>query len=485
MSREYQQSGTEPPRRSLRRLLMGWLVWPLATLIAASAIPAYFFAVGAANQAYDSALLDPALAITNHLSNTGDRVTINLPPEAFDVLRVDSLDRMYVQVRGPRDEVVAGTDLLPRPPEQLGVTGQLFYDAVLEGERTRVAARKVAHPLGTVIVQVAETYGKRDLMVREMLLVTLLSELAIAIAATCLLWYGIGRGLAPLEQLRDEIAARSPRDLRDVVSADKPAEVVPIITALNQLLGRLKASIEEQRRFIANAAHQLRTPLAGLKTHAELARRHTNPEELRGLLDMMAGETERTGHLVNQLLTLARAEPEATAARNTSPVNLHELCGRAVQSWLQRALVRNIDLGFELEDAWISGDALLMRELLANLLDNALAYTPDGGRVTVRTREDATTATIEVEDSGRGIPISERDRVFERFYRVQGTMGEGCGLGLAIVAEICTLHGGSVEIMDPAAPGTLIGVRLPALPRTPGTPPHGSALFREMAPSSR
>ena len=177
---------------------------------------------------------------------------------------------------------------------------------------------------------------------------------------------------------------------------------------------------------------------------------------------MIAGETERTSHLVNQLLTLARAEPGE--APSGQPVNLHELIGRDVRGWVQRALKKNIDLGFELEDAWTLGEPLLLRELVANLLDNALSYTQQGGSVTVRTREKDDDAVLEVEDNGPGIPETERERVFERFYRIPATGGEGCGLGLSIVAEIAGRHNGRIELSEsPAGRGTLLRVVFPRL----------------------
>jgi two-component system sensor histidine kinase TctE len=199
-----------------------------------------------------------------------------------------------------------------------------------------------------------------------------------------------------------------------------------------------------------------------LKTHAELARREPSTAELRSLLDMIAGETQRTSHLVNQLLTLARAEPGE--AQSGQPVNLHEIVGRDVRDWVQRALAKNIDLGFELEDAWTLGEPLLLRELAANLLDNALAYTQAGGSVTLRTAVRAGETVLEVEDNGPGIPEAEREKVFERFYRVTATGGEGCGLGLSIVSEIAGRHNARVELTQPpGGQGTLIRVVFPRL----------------------
>src|SRR5581483_4703821 len=224
-----------------------------------------------------------------------------------------------------------------------------FYDAKLDNERVRVAALAVRSDTGIVLVQVAETFVKRDKLVLELLIASTLPQVMIAIAAVALFWFGIGRGLTPLDRLSEEIATRSPRDLRGVPEEGQPLEVKPLVGALNRLLSRLAAAIESQQRFIANAAHQLRTPLAGLKTHAELARRQPSSVELRPLLEMIAGETGRTAHLVNQLLALARAEPEGSADSNDAPVNLLDVVSRAAQEWVPRAVAKDIDLGFELE----------------------------------------------------------------------------------------------------------------------------------------
>ena len=452
--------------RSLRQRLTYWLVGPLILLVAAGTFVSYRTALDAANRAYDSALLDPALAIASHIHRVGSRIDLDLPSIAIDALRIDTEDRVHYQVLGPAGELVAGTPHLSAPPERLESDNHMFYDTTLEGERVRVAAFAVAVDDGAVIVQVAETLIKRDKMVMALLIASTAPQLLIAFAAVALFWFGIGRGLVPLDRLREEIAARSPRDLRPVPEDGKPQEVRPLVSALNQLLSRLNAAIDSQQRFIANAAHQLRTPLAGLKTHAELARRQPSTLELKSLLDMIAGETERTSHLINQLLTLARAEPGGIQAAGGEPVSLHQLASRDVREWVQRAVNKNIDLGFELEDAWTLGEPLLLRELLANLLDNALAYTGAGGSVTVRTHEHGGDALLEIEDNGPGIPESERGKVFERFYRLAATEAEGCGLGLSIVAEIAERHDGRIDLTtSPGGRGTLIRVIFPRLAR--------------------
>ena len=446
---------------SLRQRLSYWLLGPLLLLVTAGSLVSYRIALNAANKAYDSSLLDPVLAIASHLRRTGSRIELDLPSIAIEALRIDTEDRVFFQVLGPTGELIAGNPRLPLPPERLPPTEHIFYDAKLDGEWVRVAAAAVKVETGVAIVQVAETLIKRDKLVLELLVASTVPQLLIAFAAVALLWLGIGQGLRPLDRLRDEIAARSPKDLRPVSERDKPREVSSLIGALNQLLSRLNAAIASQQRFIANAAHQLRTPLAGLKTHAELARREQSAPEMRSLLDMIAGETQRTSHLVNQLLTLARAEPgEATGGQ---PVNLHESVGRDVRDWVQRAVAKNIDLGFELEDAWTLGEPLLLRELAANLVDNALAYTPAGGAVTVRTAVRGGESVLEVEDNGPGIPETEREKVFERFYRIPATGGEGCGLGLSIVSEIAGRHNARIDLGRPAGGGTLVRVIFPKL----------------------
>ena len=446
---------------SLRQRLTYWLVGPLLLLVAAGSFVSYRIAFNAATKAYDSALLDPVLAIASHIRPMDGRLELDLPSIAIEALRIDTEDRVYYKVLGPGGELIAGTPRLPAPPERLAPEEHVFYDANFDGERVRVAARAVTVGNGTAIVHVAETLVKRDKLVLELLIASSAPQLLIAVAAVALFWFGIGQGLKPLDRLREEIAARSPRDLR-AIRENQPQEVQPLVGAVNSLLSRLNAAIESQQRFIANAAHQLRTPLAGLKTHAELARRQPSTVELKSLLDMIAGETERTSHLVNQLLTLARAEPGETSSGQ--PVNLHELIGRDVREWVQHALSKDIDLGFELEDAWTLGEPLLLRELVANLLDNALAYTQAGGSVTVRTQGRDRESVLEVEDNGPGIPETEREKVFERFYRVAATGGEGCGLGLSIVAEIADRHNGRVDLAAPASGrGTLIRAVFPRL----------------------
>lgn len=449
---------------SLKQLLSLWIVGPLLALILLSAIPTYFLAVRAANDAYDNELLDPALVIASYLRQHDNRVELMLPTVTLEALRIDTADRLFFRVIDSDGRAIISTGDIPPPPIDISPAGHEFYDAEVQKERVRVVALTVPRQTGSVLVQAAETYVKRDRLVKEMVLGSLVPAVAVAIAAAILFWIGIRRSLAPLDRMRDEISRRSPADLSPLAEADTLQEVRPLVTALNNLLGRLSAALGTQQRFIANAAHQLRTPLAGLKTHVELAQRELRPEETRSLLEIIAGETERASHLAVQLLTLARAEPVQGGAVPGTPVNLREVASRSVHDWVPRALQKDIDLGFELEDAWTSGDPLLLRELLGNLLDNAIAYTSPGGAVTVRTRVEGRISVIEVEDNGPGIPEGESERVFERFYRMPGTSGDGCGLVLAIVREIAERHEARVELGAPAqGKGTRLRVGFPEL----------------------
>jgi signal transduction histidine kinase len=229
---------------------------------------------------------------------------------------------------------------------------------------------------------------------------------------------------------------------------------------LNNLLQQLGATLRTQQQFIANAAHQLRTPLAGQRMQVEYGLQQREPAEWRRVLVTMKLATERTVHLANQLLTLAKAELGSQQLEFTRLLDLRSVVEEVTGEWMPRAIAKEIDLGLELGPAPVNGDALLIGELLSNLLDNAITYTPRGGRVTIRCGTDAESSVLEVEDEGIGIPVEEREKVFRRFYRVEGSPGEGCGLGLSIVHEIAHLHGGTVEIRMPSGGrGTLVVVR--------------------------
>lgn len=452
---------------SLRELLLGWLLPPLVLLLAAGAIAAYQITLSAATQAYDRALLDGALALAKQIRTENGQTVLDLPPIAQQVLLTDKYDRIFYLVQGPRGEFIAGHRGLPLPQESpLEVEeDRIYYDGFFHGEQVRIAALFVPSEVGQVRVLMAETLVKRNKLIWEILLGMLVPEILLVAATIGLVWFGVKRGLAPVERLRKEIAARSQHDLRPVRGDHAPTEVQPMIEALNTLLQKLETALGAQQRFISDAAHQLRTPLAALQTQVDLALHQKNDGDLRLTLQRLFAATERTVHLANQLLTLARAEPAGHLPGEMQPLDLSQVAQECAEEWVPMALAKDIDLGFELETARIIGIPLLIRELLANLLDNAIRYTPAEGSITVRTMVQDHASVLEVEDNGPGIPASEADAVFERFYRIKGSPGDGCGLGLAIVREIARTHNAAVEPKTPpAGQGTLMRVTFPVPP---------------------
>lgn len=450
------------PLLSIRRLLFRWLLFLLLFVVVGVAAVAYPIALYPATAAYDWALMDAALSLSRLIRMSKGRPGVDLHPATDTLLRTDHFDRIYYSLHDLHGKFIAGdAELRPPPLDSLG-SGELIYNSELNGEQVRVAALLVARPDASIIVQVAETTVKRHMLVRQIVTGVVFVEVLLVAAVIVLVWFGIGKGLAPLRRLRREIEARSPRDLRVMPEDHAPVEVRPVVHALNNLLQQLDAALQSQRQFVADAAHQLRTPLAGLRMQVEYGLRQDDPQEWHRILQSLAPATDRAVRLANQLLMLARAEVGAQRPGSLRALDLRTVIEQVVGEWMPRAIARRLDIGLELEPASVHADALLFGELLSNLLDNAVAYTPCGGRVTVRLAQRGGLAVLEVEDNGPGIPEAERQRVLGRFYRVEGTPGEGCGLGLAIVQEIAELHGGRVEIGTPACgSGTLISVRLP------------------------
>jgi two-component system sensor histidine kinase TctE len=447
--------------RRIRTLLLGWLLVPLALVLGASAVASYTTALRIATEAYDRALLDPALAIAQRLSAPEGRVELDLPAAALEMLRVDAADRVFFAV-STRGRLIAGETDLPAPPEPSAEGLPVFYDSQFRNERLRVAALTVPFAEGPVVIQVAETVVKRDRLVRQLLLSSAAPELLFFVAALAVVWFGVTRGLAPLDDLRAELASRSPRDLRPLAEAGAADEIRPLVIELNELLRRLAESIDVQQRFVADAAHQLRTPLAALQAQVEAARHERLSPELAATVDHLHAAARRAAHLARQLLTLAAIDPSADRPFAPEAADLAQVAQSGVTDWLARADGKRVDLGFELDPAPVHGEPQLLGELAANLLENALNYTPPGGEVTLRTGRRDGHAFLEVEDNGPGIPESERERVFERFHRVRGTPGEGTGLGLAIVREIAHLHRARVDIHGAASgTGTVVAVSFP------------------------
>jgi two-component system, OmpR family, sensor histidine kinase TctE len=460
------------PRRwnsnTLRRQLIAWLAGPLFILWSVSTVIDYDIAKRFVNLAYDRALLEAALDIGRQVKVANNQIYVDLPEVAMQFLQTRESGGLYYLVSGPRDEFITGEPDLPRLPGDASVDRVRYYDDEFRGQVIRAVALRVPVDPGTgqgaVQIQVAERITARDEFAREIILRMVLPQAVLILLAGLAVWYGVGRGLAPLSTLRREIESRSHRDLSALPEQQAPQEVQPLIRAMNDLLARLGAAISVQQRFIADAAHQLRTPIAGLKTQTELALRQSRLSDVQGTLVQLQTATERSTRLVNQLLSLARAEPGGGRDVATERLDLARLAREVTIEWVPLALGRKIDLGYD-DDAdalWVEGNPLLLREMLGNLLDNAIRYTPSGGQVTVRVAGSPHGILLSVEDNGRGIPEAERGRVFERFYRVLGTGEEGCGLGLAIVREIAQSHRAEVSLTEGAGGrGTVVQVAFP------------------------
>ena len=448
--------------RSLRGHLLKLLLLPIAAVLAVSSVAAYYLAIEPATEAHDSGLVDAGIALGERIRMREGVASVDLPSAAEQVLRTDKYDTIYYVVRDPGGRPIAGDSGIPLQPADRRMQDSTYiYDAQYRG--TKVRAATLLAPCGGQVctVTVAETTRKRDRLVREILLGSVMPQALLAVITLVIVWFGVARGLTPLDRLSREIRKRSPRDLRPIEPALAPLESRPLIEALNQLLVQVEEANRNQQRFLANAAHQLRTPLAGLQAHAELALAQPVPEQARAEMEQVRKATMRTARLANQLLALARAEPGGHA-EEPAPVDLKALVESNADEWVHRALERDQDLGFELEAVTVPGYVVLLGEALNNLVHNSIEYLPRAGHITVRTGRRDGAAFMEVEDDGPGIPPSERSRVLERFYRVRGTVGMGSGLGLAIVREIATAHGASMRITEGAnGKGCRVEIRFP------------------------
>lgn len=446
------------------------LAVPLMVLLSLESVVSYGLALRFSERAHDAGLYDSARSLAQQVKFISGKATLSLPSEALEIIQWDALDRTYFLVQSARHGPVLGHAGLPQPPTRPRRDLEpVFYDAFYEGQPIRAVAVALPVEADRISILVGETLAKRDVMTREIVLSILIPGLLVTLAALWLLRRGIREGLAPLGTVAQQIESRNPADLTPIRDAG-PLEVRPLIRALNELLQQLSAAHSSQRRFIANAAHQLRTPLAALQVQSGRALAESNPEAHAQALQRVASGTMRVAHVCRQLLTLARAEPEGDARERFVRFDLAAMVRDVTASWVPQALESDVDLGYSGPDepVWVHGDAALLTEALSNLIDNALRYGSSGGRITAGVElpaGDIHETVMYVEDNGPGIPPEHRHSVFDRFVRLPGSHGEGCGLGLAIVREIAMLHGGEATVSQGEVGGTRINVLLaPPLP---------------------
>ena len=459
----------DPP--TLRSKLLRWLLVPLCVVLVVDVVLSAVAVRAVVQSIYDGELAEIARELELHVRPEGASAAFDLSNEAERTLLLDQYDAVYYAVHAADGKLIAGRPDLPYFPVAPGALA--YADASFGGEPVRIAmlARTVADR--PVVIEVAETTLKRTMLAHKLLLGFALPQVALIGLAGLLVWLGVARGLAPLEQLRRAVAARSHVDMSALDARGIPGEVHPLVVAINELMGRVAGVLDFQQRFIADTAHQLRTPVAGLKAHIEVALREKTLTQTRAALAHLYTSAERLARLVGQLLSLARNEPHSARTENFAPLDFNKLAFDTTTEWVAHAYKKDIDLGFEGagREVRVRGDATRLTELINNLVDNAIRYTPAGGRVTVQVRGEPGPQLV-VSDDGPRIPVEERERVFERFHRLLGTHAEGSGLGLAIVRDIASLHEAKIDLVeDIDGVGNTFTVTFPACDE----PPAGAA----------
>jgi len=454
------QRAAARPLGSLRQQLLRWLILPLVALVALNAVSLYRDALEAADVAYDRSLLSSTRALAERVTVKDGKVVANVPYVALDSFETDTLGRIYYKVTGLDGETVSGYDDLPPVPagvprSDLYPALVRFYHASYNGEPVRIAA--LLQPVyddsmrGIALIQVGETLDARNALSRDILLNTLLRQAVLVLAVAALVWFAVRLVLRPLMRLKNEVETRPLSDLSTIDQALVHKEVRPLVAAMNGTMARMQDLIASQRRFIADASHQLRTPLAVLKTQAALALRENDPAAMRAIVASIAGTTDSAIHLANRLLVLARIE-HGGGGEPARPVALALVARQVGLELALPAVQKGIDLALEVEadaDTTVVGRELLLHELAANLVDNAIRYTPAGGSVLLWVGRRADRVVLAVSDSGPGIIEAEYEKVLMPFYRAQSTLEAnpgGTGLGLAIVRDIAALHGATLAL---------------------------------------
>ena len=434
---------------SISRRLIFWLAVPLMLLALCGALVHYFNSVAPGVISSDRRLKEAAVALMAHVQIIDGQVTLvsgdpgkpSLPPPEL----------IKFALRDAQGRLLAGDSQLPAVVMS-NDTSQLFAMTLVDHRSVRSLTTRFDTRAGVISITVADARPTIEPAARFGFMSTLLWDFVQLDVTLVLVWVGIQLGLRPIKKLRDEIAERSPLELRPIVESSVPREIAPLVVTLNRLFAMLRSSVQSQQQFIANTAHQLRTPITGMQAQLDLLAAEPDAQPIKERLLTLQVGIRQLAHSANQLLTLARADPAANIAAKDQTVDLGAIAGEVVAKFFDRALLANIDLGLEARPAGIHADPSLLDDLLSNLVDNALKYTPAGGSVTVNVGQQSGRPYLAVEDNGPGIPEAERQRVRQRFYRLPNSPGHGSGLGLAIVDEIAQLYGASMAI-GPGAGG--------------------------------
>ncbi|PLZ02007.1 histidine kinase [Burkholderia sp. WAC0059] len=468
-----------PAANSLRRTLLRRLAAPLSLLALMSGLIAYWLAWQYTQHVVDRSLADLATAISRQIQIAGPEARVTVPPLA-QAMFSDPVEHLVYRI-STGDAEIAGDPTLPLRGDNVQRMHYAYvFETVYHGVTVRVAQVRVPQPIGNpIVVEVGQPVRRRFRIAAEFLVAIMIPLLLLLLAGWAIVWRVVNQQLNPLTHLADSLNRQTHTSLEPVDETYVPVEIRPLTGALNALLGRLKTALEAQRKFIADAAHQLRTPLTAVKLHAEQAAIAREPQQVSTAVRELRAAADRAVRLSNQLLSLARAEPGEQAARFAN-VDVAALAFETGAEWVPRALANHVDLGFQRLDApendrplIVRGNPVLLHEVIANLLDNALKYLPparlDGGRITVTVSQvtdgGAPAAEIVVEDNGRGVPPAQQADLFKRFFRGDGQsqsgVDSGAGLGLAIVHDIMALHHGSVRYEDAAEGGARFIVTVP------------------------
>jgi two-component system, OmpR family, sensor histidine kinase TctE len=462
---------------SLRRRVAVWLIPPLALTLTINAVLSYQAALDAANRAYDRSITASVKSIAERIHSLAGDISVDIPYAAFDAFGDGSHERLFYAVSSSAG-VLTGYADLPRARNPPAIGTVLIEDGTRNGEAIRLATlrKRLYDPAlagdDTVTIQFAETTLSRSLLARELFLDSVRRQLLLVAIGAALLLLAVRSAFRPLIDLRATIRGRDAEDLTPIPEEKAPSEVRPLIQAINYQMERVTRMVEARRRFLADAAHQIRTPLAVLTTQAEVGERQQDPAEMQRIFASQLATLKSTRRMADQMLTLSQAEPANGLIQERGPVELAGLVRDVALDLAPLALKKGIDLGFEDPGVLLpmEGNGPMLREMVANLIDNAIRYTPAGGHVTASVGCWQDEAVVSVCDDGPGIPGAERDKVFQRFYRILGHGDpEGSGLGLAIVREICLAHGGQISLKDgPGGRGLEVDVSFPRGGHSPG-----------------
>ena len=460
---------------SLRTRLLLWLLVPLGASAAMNVWFAYREALNTATVVQDRLLLGSARIIAQQIQYEDGVVEVAIPPAALELFHSADQDRVYYRIASARGILLSGYAELPPPPSALKPEESLHFGSMVRDQPVRVVA--YAQPVfaapeeGPVVIEVAQTYQAHRRLAQQIWATSLRQEALMLALVAIFAWVSLRWGLKGLVRLRDKVRERTPGSLEPLDPGPVPQELLPLVEAINGYVQRLDAQMTVRSRFIANAAHQLRTPFTVLQTQVNFGMRSPDPLQKDEALRAIFQGVRHGTRLVNQLLSLSTAEAGVQHPRPPIPVNLVDLAQRVLEEQAALAQAKDIDLGLDLQTDRVElmASSSMLHELLANLVDNALRYTPAKGIVTVSVRRSEELVILRVEDNGPGIPPADRGRVFERFSRLHDDDIPGCGLGLSIVQEVALALGAEVQLSDPAVgTGLVVTLVFPAEPSTAG-----------------